>query len=297
MSESASPRRFFVADLFGWAPKCDIPTMEHPLFALRAGDRRVRVYERNGVTVTIKPGVDGGATIHDKDLWIYCISQLIEAANRGRTDISRTVRFAAYDFLVATCRQTRGQAGGRSYRLLGDALSRLAGTRIETNIETAKKRERGFFGLIDSAKVIARDGNNRMVAVEVTLPEWLHRSVQTNRVLTISSDYFRLRKPLERRLYELARKHCGHQGKWRASVATLHAKSGSRDLLKRFRTGLKAAVARNALPGYRMALDPKSEVVTFYARGVHGVKAALADVLAGLQKIRPPDEPVHDVSG
>ncbi len=27
-------------------------------------------------------------------------------------------------------------------------------------------------------------------------------------------DYFRLRKPLERRMYELARKHCGKQDEW-----------------------------------------------------------------------------------
>jgi len=26
----------------------------------------------------------------------------------------------------------------------------------------------------------------------------------------ISNDYFRLRRPLERRLYEIARKHCGN---------------------------------------------------------------------------------------
>ncbi|MCA9184408.1 MAG: replication initiator protein A [Pirellulaceae bacterium] len=28
-------------------------------------------------------------------------------------------------------------------------------------------------------------------------------------MLTLHRDYFRLRKPLERRVYEIARKHCG----------------------------------------------------------------------------------------
>ena len=135
-------RDFFVADILDASPKDDIASMEHPLFALRAGDKRVRQYARNGVTVTIKPGFDGCATIHDKDVWIYCISQLVEAMNRGREGIGRTVRFVAYDFLVTTNRRTDGD----SYKRLGDALSRLRETTIETNIETKNQRERrGFY--------------------------------------------------------------------------------------------------------------------------------------------------------
>lgn len=107
-------------------------SMEHLPFALKAGDMRVRTYERNGNSITIKPGHDGCATIFDKDVWIYCISQLMEAINRGRGDVSRTVRFTAYDFLVATNRQTSGQG----YKLMGDSLARLRGTSIETNIAT-----------------------------------------------------------------------------------------------------------------------------------------------------------------
>ncbi|MGS0646468.1 replication initiator protein A [Komagataeibacter melomenusus] len=84
-------------------------SMEHPLFALKAGDRRVRTYERNGLVVTVKPGSDGCATIHDKDLWIYCISQLVEAKNRGRP-ITPIVRFTTYDFLRST---NRSIGGGR----------------------------------------------------------------------------------------------------------------------------------------------------------------------------------------
>ena len=51
---------------------------------------------------------------------------------------------------------------------MGDALARLSGTRIETNIETAGKRERAGFGLIDSWRVIERDRDDKMVAVEVS---------------------------------------------------------------------------------------------------------------------------------
>src|SRR5690606_41260775 len=104
---------FFVADILDAAPKGDMASMEHPLFALKAGDMRVRTYERNGVTVTIKPGHDGCATIHDKELWIYCISQLVEAINRGR-DVSRVVRFTAYDCRVSTNRASSWRACRRT---------------------------------------------------------------------------------------------------------------------------------------------------------------------------------------
>ena len=210
-------RDFYVADLLDIAPKDDMASMEHPLFALKAGDKRVREYKRGGTTVTVKPGFDGCATIHDKDVWIYCISQLVEGINRGREDVSRTVRFTAYDFLVTTNRRTDGDA----YKRMAEAMGRLAGTRIETNIETADIREREGFGLVDSWRVGEKKGG-RMVAVEATLPDWLFRSVQALHVLTLSPDYFRIRKPLDRRIYELARKHCGSQKQWQCSVVALH---------------------------------------------------------------------------
>ena len=48
-----------------------------------------------------------------------------------------------------------------------------------------------------------------MILVTVTLSDWIYRSVLARSVLTLHRDYFRLRKPLERRVYEIARKHCG----------------------------------------------------------------------------------------
>ena len=266
-------RDFYIADLLDLAPKNDMASMEHPLFALKAGDKRVREYRRGGVSVKVMPGTYGCATIHDKDVWIYCISQLIEGINRGREDVSRTVRFTAYDFLVTTNRRTDGDA----YKRMADAMGRLAGTRIETNIETAEIREREGFGLVDAWRVVEKKGG-RMVAVEVTLPDWLFRSVQARHVLTLSPDYFRIRKPLDRRIYELARKHCGAQPKWRVSIKTLYEKSGSTDALRNFRGAVKALAESGELPDYRMAFDAESDAVTFYARAEKGRIAQIADL-------------------
>jgi len=251
---------FFVADIIDVALKDDVASMEHPLFALKAGDMRVRVYERNGNSVTIKPGHGGCATIHDKDIWIYCISQIVEAMNRGREDVSRTVRFTAHDFLVTTNRQTSGQG----YKLMAEALARLRGTSIETNIVTDGARERGFFGLIDSGRVIEYKG--KAVAVEVTLSDWLYRSIKARQVLTLSPDYFRIRRPIDRRIYELARKHCGTQKTWLCAVKTLHEKSGSTDTVRKLRAVLKALTDGNGLPDYSVSLDPATDVVTFGRR-------------------------------
>lgn len=250
-------RDFFVADIVDANPRDDVMSMEHPVFALRAGDTRTREYERNGVTVKIKPGSDGCATIHDKDVWIYCISQLVEAVNQKRADVGRTIRFTAYDFLVSTNRDT----SGRAYERFGQAMDRLKGTTIRTNIETATVRERSAFGLIDSYRIVEKDGLDRMVAIEVTLPDWLFRAVQANQVLAIHRDYFRLRKPLDRRLYELARKHCGTQPSWRIGLEALHKKTGTTDTLRHFRAAIKSLAAANELPAYTVTLD--GDVVTF----------------------------------
>jgi len=261
-----SPRRhktgdLFVADLFGIATKDDLASMEHPLFALKAGDKAIRRYERNGVNVEVHPGTDGLATIHDKDVWIYCISQLTEAMNRGRLDVSRIVQFTAYDFLVSTNRQT----SGRGYDLLTKALRRLRHTVIRTNLKTGGRREKSF-GLIHDYDIIEKDSDGRMVSVEVELPRWLMRAIEARQVLSISPEYFQLRKGLDRRIYELVRKHCGSQPKWRVSLAVLHQKSGSRANLKEFRRSIKSLSESNQLPDYRVKFDQSRDMLTFYSR-------------------------------
>ena len=91
-----------------------------------------------------------------------------------------------------------------------------------------------------------------MVSVTVTLSDWLFRAVMAKSVLTLSRDYFRLRRPLERRIYELARKHCGRQPEWRVSVETLSKKSGSASPRRVFRAMIREMIARDHLPDYSL---------------------------------------------
>jgi len=253
---------FFIADIFNNLTfQDDIASMEHPLFALKAGDIKGRKYTHNNYSITIAPHFElGMATIHDKDIWIYCISKLMQAIYEEKK-ISRTIHFTIYDYLVTTNRGVSGQY----YELTKTALDRLRATSITTNIETEKIKEARGFGLIDAWRVV-EEKNGRMVRVSVTLPDWLYRSVTSNQVLTISPDYFRLRKPLDRRIYELARKHCGNQKKWKIGIELLLKKTGSSQKKRQFRQSIKSLVATNELPDYSVAYDIESDMVIFTSR-------------------------------
>lgn len=253
MSSGLMPQRhltpdFFICDVLDASPKDDIVSMEHPIFSLATRpDRRVLRYDHNGVEIEIVPSVKGRATIHDKDILIYCISQLMAAVNAGR-DIGRTLTLRAHDLLVATNRDTSGDG----YTRLRDAFERLAGTRITTNVETGGLEVTSGFGLIEGWEIVRRSRGGRMISVTVTLSDWLYRAVMSKSVLTLSRDYFRLRKPLERRVYELARKHCGRQRTWQVSVAVLHKKSGSTAPVRVFRAALRRMIAEDHLPDYTL---------------------------------------------
>jgi len=79
-------------------------------------------------------------------------------------------------------------------------------------------------------------------------------------MLSINKDYFLLRKPLERRLYEIARKHCGDQKEWRIRLENLFNKSGSSGTLAKFRFNLKTIMNDRDIPDYQFDLDQKDMV-------------------------------------
>ncbi len=252
---------FFLCDVLAPSPKDDMASMEHPVFSLSTRpDTRVLRYEHGATRIEITPSVKGLATIHDKDVLIYCISQLMAAVNAGRPlgpSGGRTLQLTARDLLVATNRETSGDG----YRRLREALERLSGTRIVTTLETGGTETTSGFGLIESWQIVRRTRAGRMVSARVTLSDWLHRAVLAKSVLTISRDYFRLRKPLERRLYEIARKHCGRQREWRIGLALLLKKTGSASPLRVFRKMLRDIAAEDHLPDYRIALGA-GDIVT-----------------------------------
>lgn len=255
-------RDFFIADIFDYALKSDQASMEAPIFSLSTKpDLSTFEWESKDKTRVLRviPSTLGRATQMDKDVLIYLISQAMEAKNRNRADAdSRRIRFTVYNYLIGTNKPT----GGIEYQRLEKALRRLNGTVIETNIRTNKTVSKRGFGIIDSWSAVEKsEDDERMIAIEVVLSDWLYNAIQAKEVLTLNPNYFRLRKPLERRLYELARKHCGQQATWKISLALLRDKSGSRAPAREFRRMIKNICTDNTLPEYKMCLNEDDNVI------------------------------------
>jgi plasmid replication initiation protein len=257
----------FICDVLDAIPKDDMASMEHPVFSLSTKpDMRHLRYEHNGNILEIIPSGIGLATIHDKDVLIYCASQIIAKMREGEAP-ARTVKLKAYDLLVFSNRQTSGEG----YRKLKAGLDRLRGTTIKTNIRTDGIKITEGFGLIDRYKIIERSQvDERMIAIEITLSEWFFNAIKAYEVLTLHRNYFRLRKPMDRRIYELARKHCGANEKWTLRLEILKTKIGTPAPLKKFRFNVRKLVETNHLPDYKISLA--ADAVTFTSRRTPGIE-------------------------
>lgn len=281
-------RDFFLCDMFDYAMKDDGASMEAPIFTLATKpDLTVWHWESKdgNKALTVTPSVMGRATMFDKDVLIYVISQLTEAINinektGGREDAkNRTVRFIVYDYLVTTNKPT----GGKEYQRLEKTLERLRGTSIKTDIRTGGTRVKEGFGLIDSWTIVEKSPDNeRMIAVEITLSKWLFNAVQAHEVLTIHRNYFRLRSPLAKRLYEIARKHCGTQASWTIGLELLREKCNAYSHIRAFRSQIQEVETSDILPEYRMIYSREKDQVTFYIRDA---KKLVAAVTSGKSKL------------
>ena len=249
---------FFILDIADVVPKDDTASMEHPLFSLATKpDMRHLVYQNGENRLEIVPSGLGLPTIKDKDILIFCISQLMHIKNRGEK-IGKRVRFSARELSISTNRPI----GGNHYKRLEQAFKRLQGTQFTTTIRTGGKREVRIFSLVDEAGfVMQEEGTWRLDYCEVVLSDWFMRAIEANDVITISKDYFRLRRPLERRLYEIGRKHCGGQPKWHIGLAKLQEKTGSNAPLKKFRLNIRQIIEDDHTPFYRMELTPDDLVI------------------------------------
>ena len=202
-------RDFFVLDTLDMVPKSDMATMEHPIYSLSTKPERRRLSYTNGeCKLELIPSSLGLPTVFDKDIMIYCISKLMRMQNEGKA-FGPVVRLSTHDMLVETNRPTNNLG----YERLLPALNRLRGVVINTTIATGDERTTRGFGLIDEFEYNRRGSmfSERLRYLEIKLSDWIYRAITSAEVLPISRDYFRLRAPVDRRIYEIVRKHCGRQ--------------------------------------------------------------------------------------
>ena len=267
----------FVADLLDYNLKDDMATMEAPLFSLstRPDMKTWKWTSPDGKKwLEVTPSSIGRATMHDKDLLIYLASQLVAAMNTAVRENGkmpgRRIRFILHDFMVSTHRSTAGQ----NYKDVEKTIDRLAGTRLKTNIELGPNLDdRTGFGLIEDFRYLVKTdgrGKKKMDAIEVTLSRWLYRALETRNILTLNPDYFNLRKPLEKRLYELACKHVGKkQPDWEITESNLLTKCGSLATTFEFTRMLKDIITADTLLEYRAVRMPRPKaetIVRFYIK-------------------------------
>lgn len=226
--------------------------MAFPFFALSKGKwTKPLAYKTDTVSIEIVATSKGVATIYDKEVLLYIASLMVAKLEAG-VGVSQDFYFTAHDLF----RVTGVNGSARSYARLSDALERLQGTQIKTNIEAGGEGQAGFFSWLSEAQLHytkTKTGDKRLKAVKVRLCDWLYRAIlRDRRVLDYAPSYFQL-GPIERRLYEVARSACVH-GAIDVDLDELRLQLGYQSSLKHFRYELKRIADENSIPGFTFDL-------------------------------------------
>ncbi|WP_159998069.1 replication initiator protein A [Roseomonas sp. 18066] len=269
--------------------------MAYPFFHLgkTAPSRELLRYDDGQVRIEVAPGPAGMATIYDKDLILYIASLMAERMRRGelRPDDARPDReftFTAHDFFRVAGRDTAGKA----YDRLLQMLQRLQGTQVRTNIEMGGEGTDGVFSWIDAVNTRYRRNaraEKELVSVSVTLCAWLYRGILSDtRLLTFAEGYFDL-APLERRLYEIAKAEDVDEAGWSIGIEDLHARVGTRGLLRHFGQFLTELERSQRLLEFEIGLHrPPAET---QRRGRPGYEGTVVTLRARPAGARPPALP------
>lgn len=276
--------------------------MAFPFFALSKNAwMRPLSYQTDTVTIEVRPSASGVATIYDKEIVLY-IASLMAAKLEAGEDVAQDFVFTAHDLFSVT----GSNHSARSYGRLSEALERLQGTQIKTNIEAGGEGEEGFFSWLSEAKLHynkTRAGERRLKAVKVRLCDWLFRAILLDRhVLDYAAAYFQL-GPIERRIYEVARSTGDGDG-FEIDLATFRLQIGYQNPLANFRAALRQIAGADTIPDYRLELietvsDPDAVVDTAKrGRKSNPVKVVITRrpaLLVESPPIGPPTETAREV--
>lgn len=227
--------------------------MAFPFFALSKNAwMKPLAYSTPVVSIEVRPSAKGVATIYDKEIVLYIASLMASKLEEG-TDVSQDFVFTAHDLFSVT----GSNHSSRSYDRLADALERLQGTQIKTNIEAGGEGVDGYFSWLSEAQLkYARTskGERRLKAIKVRLCDWLFRAILHDRqVLNYATAYFQL-GPIERRIYEVARSTCVDGQELEIDLAIFRLQIGYQNQLANFRSAIRQIAAADSIPDYHLRL-------------------------------------------
>ena len=230
--------------------------MAFPFFALaKSAWMKPLTYHHGPVSIEVRPSANGVATIYDKEIVLY-IASLMAAKLEAGEQVEQDFVFTAHDLFSVT----GSNHSARSYQRLSEALERLQGPQIKTNIEAGGEGEEGFFSWLSEARLHyskTRTGEKRLKAVKVRLCDWLYRAILRDRqVLDYAAAYFQL-GPIERRIYEVARAASPDTldgERLEIDLATFRLQIGYQNPLANFRAALKQIAGTDTIPDYDLAL-------------------------------------------
>lgn len=250
----------------------DLFALQFPIFALKLDRKKLthRFTNRQGVEITLRCNDLGRATIQDADLWLYCITKMMQMIFEQNTPTRRII-FTGADFLKST-----GRKGGANYQQIIRSLERLEGTSLTTNQTIGIFRVGSGHGLIDSYGYI-EDTQNKKIGFEVVLPEWLFTEVIEKKIARINPDYLKL-KPFDKRIYQLAR--CSHFYDQKSkkiinityNLEYFAKKLGSNTELRFFKREIKKLTLSQPLPEYLIHYDNDKDQVYFTSRQMQSIE-------------------------
>lgn len=253
--EAPQQLELFVLETLDFSLKDEIEGMTLPIFAISQKAQKDTYYDwvRHDGKVRMRIEANKGRpTQHDKDLLIFVVSALMAEYNASGV-VPDVLEMQTRHYLLGTERKD----GGTQYSQFEQTLDRIENLKV-TTIEDLPDgtsdiaRKFMFFG---ESEVKVRTETGKVLAVKIPISSWLKDQITSKNVLTMTKDYFRLTGSLERRMYEICRKHCGKQGMWRVSLKVLHNLTGSGATLKRFKQSLLAIIESDVIPEYRLSLD------------------------------------------
>lgn len=235
--------------------------MAFPFFALSKNAwMKPLAYGTPSVSIEVRPSAKGVATIYDKEIVLYIASLMASKLEDGE-EVAQDFVFTAHDLFSVT----GSNHSSRSYERLADALERLQGTQIKTNIEAGGEGVDGFFSWLSEAQLKyakTSKGERRLKAVKVRLCDWLFRAILHDRqVLNYATAYFQL-GPIERRIYEVARSTCADGQDLEIDLATFRLQIGYQNQLANFRGALRGIAKADVIPEYHLRLvedDPEPD--------------------------------------